>query len=181
VDAVALAAAIGGSTVGLAGVATSAWSNWLQHVSARELSARQQEHERDLARGARLFERRGPVYETMIAFLYPWMERVDATEPFMRYAGEPDPPDPPSTDEWRMMHVRLRTYGSPEVADAYDVFGEAIRSFFFHLPTIRADRAHGTDAAESVRLHKEFEAARVNVRKTLRSLERLVSDELASL
>jgi hypothetical protein len=65
---VALAAAIGGSVVGVAGVAASAWSNWLQHVSTRELASRQHEHERQLARGARLFERRAPVYEEICGF-----------------------------------------------------------------------------------------------------------------
>jgi hypothetical protein len=179
VDAVALAAAIGGSVVGVAGVAATAWSAWLQHVSARELSERQQEHERGLARGARLFERRADVYEEMLRLLYPWMERVDATEPFITFAGQP--PDPPGTDEWRAMHIRLRTYGSREVADAYDVFGEAIRSFFFQVPTLRAVRERGTDPAEAARVGKEFEAARAGVRKALRSLERIVSDELASL
>lgn len=180
-DWVALAAAIGGSVVGLAGVIATAWSNWLQQVSARELSARQQEHERGLARGARLFERRAPVYEEMLRLLYPWMERVDATERMMTFAGDPEPPEPPGAEEWRGMQVRLRTIGSGEVADAYEGFADAIRSFFRLVPTMRAIREHGEDAEEAVRVHTELEEARSNVRKTLRSLERLVSDELASL
>jgi hypothetical protein len=81
VDTVALAATIGGSVVGLAGVAATAWAAWTQRASARELAVEEHEHERDLARGARLFEKRATVYESMNDFLLVWMQRVDATEP----------------------------------------------------------------------------------------------------
>ena len=78
-DSVALAATIGGSVVGLAGVGATAWSSWLQGLRAAELASRQREHERELARGARLFERRAPVYEEMLRLLYRWMERVEGS------------------------------------------------------------------------------------------------------
>src|SRR6266508_4561494 len=59
VDAVALAATIGGSVVAFAGVGATAWSASVQRRSARELAESRHEHELRLARGARLFERRG--------------------------------------------------------------------------------------------------------------------------
>jgi hypothetical protein len=68
-DSVALAATIGGSLVGIAGVAATAWSNWLQRDSAKDLASLQHQHERELARGARLYERRAPVYEGMLMLL----------------------------------------------------------------------------------------------------------------
>jgi hypothetical protein len=61
----------------------------------------QHEHERELARGARLFERRAPVYEEMLKFLAVWRDRVNATEPVWQSDGEPGPPEPPDFEEWR--------------------------------------------------------------------------------
>jgi hypothetical protein len=53
VDAVALAATIGGSVVALAGVGATAWGAKQQRESAKELEESRQEHERQLASGAR--------------------------------------------------------------------------------------------------------------------------------
>ena len=79
------------------------------------------------------------------------------------------------------MQVRLRTYGSVAVADAYRDFADALWSFFAYVPSVRAIKERGTDAGDTVRVHEEFEEARLRVREALRSLERLVSDELAAL
>jgi hypothetical protein len=176
-----LAATIGGSVVGVAGVAASVWSNWLQHVSARELSARQQEHERELARGARLFERRAPVYEETLKLLYIATRRVDETERIIRFAGDPEPPEPPSEEEWREAQVRLRTFGSSNVADAFDAYAAAVTAFFERAREVQWHREHGEDADAAVAAHKALEEARANVHEALRTLERLVSDELAAL
>jgi hypothetical protein len=180
VDSVALAATIGGSLVGLAGVGVSAWSNWLQRDSAKELASLQHEHERELARGARLYERRAPVYEQTLTLLYPWVERVDATERLWKSAAEPEPPELPDPEEWRAMQARLGAHGSPEVSDAYREFSDAISDFFERVNEMRMIRqafAEG-DLAESA---GRMEDARRNVRGMLRKLERLVSEELAAL
>jgi hypothetical protein len=179
-DAVALAATIGGAVVGVAGVAATAWSNWLQRDSAKELASLQHQHERELARGARLYERRVPVYEQMLKLLYPWMERVDSTQRLWKSASEPEPPEPPSPEEWRAMQVELGTHGSPAVSDAYRAFSEAISEFFERVSELRMIMDHSAtgDAGEAA---GRMEAARRNVREMLRKLERLVSDELAAL
>jgi hypothetical protein len=177
VDAVALAATIGGSAVGLAGVGVTAWSIRQQRASAKELAALQHGHERDLARGARLFERRSVVYEGLLTILQLWMERVEATEPILRMAGEPEPPDPPSPDELRVMNARLRTFGSPAVADAYEAFMDAIRGFWGYVMSLRMTRDQGGANLP----WQELQDARAKVREALSKLERLVSDELASL
>ena len=179
-DAVALAATIGGSLVALAGVGVTAWGVRQQRDSAKELAESQQEHERDLARGARLFEHRATVYEELLRFMQLAMERVEKTEPLMTFAGESGPPDPPTPEESRVMIARLRTYGSHEVAEAYERFGDAARKFYgfaFSVKTIRDQGGTGD-------LAKAFEAlreARDDVRDALANLERLVSGELASL
>lgn len=179
---VALAATIGGSLVGLAGVAATVWSNRTQAILQRELTAAEHQHQRMLASGARLFERRAPVYEETLKLLYPWMERVDATERFMTLAGDPGPPEPPGREEWRDMQVRLRTNGSLAVGDAYDAFSSAIQRFYDQVHEVRTVK--GRDDVEEGRwkaAYKGLEEARKDVREKLRDLERLVSDELAAL
>jgi hypothetical protein len=84
VDSIALAATIGGSFVGLAGIGATAWGVAQQRASAKELATAQHEHERDLASGARLFERRSGVYEAMLGFLQVWVEWINATEPVLK-------------------------------------------------------------------------------------------------
>jgi hypothetical protein len=142
-DTVALAATIGGSVVALAGVGATAWSAWTQRTSARELAKEQHTHERDLARGARLFDKRASVYEAMIAYLLIWMQRIEATEPRWRRADEPEPPEPPGDDEWRAMQVPLRTFGSETVADAYDDLSGKMTGFYAAVGVVHRMREQG--------------------------------------
>jgi hypothetical protein len=180
-DSVALAATIGGSVVGLTGVAATAWSSWLQHDSAKELASTQHEHERELARGARLYERRATVYEQTLTLLYVWMDRVDLTERLWESAGDPKPPELPNLDEWRKMQARLATHGSLAVSDAYREFWESGITAFYarvaEMRMIREGHAEGVLAEAAQRM----EDARRHVRELMRKLERLVSDELAAL
>jgi hypothetical protein len=179
-DPVALAATIGGTAVGLAGVAATVRSSRLQQQSAMEIASLQHEHERELARGGRLFERRAPVYEEMLKLLYVWMERIAATEPLIRYSTDPEPPDPPAQDEWRNMQVRLRTFGSVEVADTYGEVTRVITGFFNVAAVVQVEKGGGPVNQNSDSLFQLHETRAV-VQETLRKLERLVSDELAAL
>jgi hypothetical protein len=67
VDAVALAATIGGSLVAVAGIGGNVYIARLQRRTEVKLAEDRQQHERDLARGQRLYERRAPVYESTVA------------------------------------------------------------------------------------------------------------------
>ena len=135
------------------------------------------EHERELARGERLFERRASAYEEMVGVLHLWMERINLTMPIIRFEGDPEPPDPPGDDEWRGMQVRLRTFGSAAVADAFNYFIATVNEFYAQLTAMRDARAHG----EGNEPFKKLQDARVQVQEALRALEQLVSDELAGL
>ena len=93
-DSVAFAATIGGSVVALAGVEATAWSVSQQRKSAQELAAAQHEHERRLARGARLFERRVAVYEELLVFLTTVYEEVrDIRSPMTGRVDDDREPD----------------------------------------------------------------------------------------
>jgi hypothetical protein len=107
----------------------TAWSTWTQRASARELATEQHKHERALASGARLFDKRSAVYESLVSFLQNWMRLVEANLP-VHPSSVPDLED---EEEWRVMRVRLRTFGSAAVADAYDDFTKELSDFFFLL------------------------------------------------
>jgi hypothetical protein len=183
VDTVALAATIGGSLVGLAGVGATAWSSWLQRKSATELAVRQQEHERQLARGAHLFERRAAAYEEMLRLAYVWEERVSTAEAAIR--AEPpnlaaaDLPDLPTPEEMLALLARFGTVSSEAVQVAFQGF--LLRVALFRGEARRAQNvmAHGGGDAE-----KELAASQETARKLHTSrheLQRLVSDELTGL
>jgi hypothetical protein len=178
VDAVALAATIGGSLVALAGVGVTAWGINQQRESAKDLARSQHEHERKMAQGERLFDRRAAAYEAMLAFVQVWWERIVDTEPILRLAGTPDPPAPPTPDEWRPMYVRLRTFGSQPVATLYEDFTRGAQAFFAQVGVMQAARRQPGTVEEPWR---ELEAARERVKETYDAMELLVSDELASL
>jgi hypothetical protein len=177
---VALAATIGGSLVGIAGVGATAWSNWLQRVSAKELASLQHQHERELARSARLFERREPVYEETLTLLRVWMDRVDLTERLYTSPGDPEPPELPDREKWRGMQARLGAIGSPEVSAAYGEFWDALEAFYERVKELRMlmqGYAEGEAGAAATRMNE----ARGTVGDMLQKLERVVSDELATL
>jgi hypothetical protein len=178
VDSVALAATIGGSVVALAGVAAGMWSVTQQRQSSNELADRQHTHERELARGARLFERRADLYERLVGFVHVWWERVAATEPIARWDNDPEPPEPPTIEEWRAMYVQLRTLGSVTVAEAFDEFAEAFRDFTAQVDLLRSTR---DQPSKSPAPWHEVQEARQRVRALSERVERLVSEELATL
>jgi hypothetical protein len=179
-DVVALVATVGGTLVGLAGIGVTAWGARQQRESAKDLAGLQHEHERDLARGARLFDRRSDVYEAMIDYVQVWWERIADTEPIFRAAGAPDPPEAPGPDEWRPMYVRLRTFGSPEVTALYEEFSQRTQDFFIQAGLLRA-AMNQRGSRQEPEPWEETQDARVRVKDTFDRLQRRVSEELASL
>jgi hypothetical protein len=99
VDEIAIIATISGAAVAVAGIIANAYVASVQRRQALELAEKNHAHERELASGARLFDRRGAVYEEMLGLLYLWMERVDRPEPIISFKGEPEPPEPPGRKE----------------------------------------------------------------------------------
>jgi hypothetical protein len=177
VDSVALAATIGGSVVALAGIIVTAWGTKQQRESAKELEASRQTHERLLASGERFFERRSAVYEEMVGLLRVLWEEVVATAPQLTIAGAPPVPKGPSPDERRAMDAKLRTFGSKEVADAYDEFVTSVIGF--HLVANVLPAAQELPGADV--LWNQLDDTRNAMRDDLATIERLVRDELASL
>ena len=178
-DYVALAATIGGSVVAVAGVGATVWSGWQQRKSANELADREHAHERDLARGARLFQRRAEVYEELLGFLMTVNERVNATVPVMTFSGQPEPPEMPSREKWLAMEARVRTVRSAALADAYEEWRAAVNDFGPRAIAVHEMEIENVPNRGDARM--ELEAARERVTVARSAIELLVSEELATL
>lgn len=76
------------------------------------------------------------------------------------------------------MQRRLSTYGSTDVADVVDRFLKGVRTFSIYSSSYEAVRTQGGQlAGEGI----EMERAREDAREAMKSIERSVSEELASL
>jgi hypothetical protein len=130
----ALAAAIGGPVVGVAGVIFG----WLNSKGEREktieLAGRQREHERLLAREERLHDELRASYEELLRLLFLIQMVITRTHP----DGDqmPDPPENPADEEVRRIKARASVVGSEEVItevehalDASAAFMEQARRF----------------------------------------------------
>jgi hypothetical protein len=179
VDAVALAATIGGSIVGVAGIGGSVYIARLQRKTEVKLAEDRQQHERDLARGQRLYERRAPIYEATVAFAAALMAHVEATQPIITFAGEERAlPPMPSDEDQLSRQAQLHAHGSPEVANAMDELADKVRLFFIQAGVIKTILEQGGPLQNE---RVELQATREQVRAANRTLRELVSNELASL
>jgi hypothetical protein len=179
VDAVALAASIGGTVVGVAGVISGIVLAQIQRGQAVALAASQHVHERELARGDRLYERRAPTYEAVIGIIQTVMEHVEARSPLARIIPAPDLPTEPSVDDQRAAQIQLRTHGTQEASDAYQDWFRKVRSFQFSATTYENILAQGGAQLDDTRTR--MEAARNQAREAADNLARLIGDELAGL
>jgi hypothetical protein len=177
VNAVALAATIGGSVVGLAGVISNVVLAKLRQGQELDLADKQHVHERELARGDRLYDRRAPVYESMMKIVQPVMEHVESRNPLVQFGNPPPLPPEPTIDEQRDMQIHLRTYASEEIGDAYRGWFRKVRSFQFEADTFEQLRAQGGPAMGT---RQPMDTARAEAVEAADNLARLVRDELAS-
>jgi hypothetical protein len=179
VDAVALAATIGGSVVALAGVGATAWGAKQQRESAKELEESRQEHERQLASGARYSKKLSAIYEDMFGLTRRWRPELVAAEPLTRlFAGDVQLPEAPSIDEQNAFGEKLGLFGSTTVGNAYDEFVKSLREFHAWKGTLSAtsEMIPGSDEDWN-----KFEVLRRKALEDLAKVEQLARDELRTL
>jgi hypothetical protein len=178
-EVVAIVGAISTPLVAVAGYGFAEWRSRGDRHAAHRLAEEAHGHERELARGARLYERRAPVYESMIKVVQPTMEHVEARNPVISFSNQPQLPPEPSVDDQRELQIQLRTHGSKEIGDAFQDLVQRVRSFMLNASTYETIRDQGGRddlAASGTRMHD----AREKAREAADKLARLVSDELAS-
>jgi hypothetical protein len=175
--AIALAGAIGGPLVAVVAIVASQVGARGDRAHALQMGQLQQLHEARLAQTARSYEDRKATYLELLSWLYNAMVRVQLTEPIISFAGDPDPPEAISNEEWLALQARVSAFGSAEVDGALEHFRDLDRSFYGHVSVYRALRDSGDfrDAAE-----KMTESRRL-AREAFDELRRLVREELAAL
>jgi len=179
VDAVALAATIGGSVVALAGVGATAWGAKQQRESAKELEDSRQEHERQLASGERYYQKLSAIYEDMFGLTRRWRPELVAAEPLTRlFAGEVQLPEPPSIDEQNAFAEKLGLFGSTKVGGAYDEFVKSLKEFHAWKGTLSATSGMIPGSDED---WTKFEVLRSKALADLARVERLAREELRAL
>jgi hypothetical protein len=181
VDAVALAATIGGSVVALAGVGATAWGAKQQRESAKELEDSRQEHERQLASGERYYEKLSAIYGDMFGLTRRWLPELVAAAPLTRlrlFAGELQLPEPPSIDEQKVFAEKLGLFGSTKVGHTYDEFVTSLKDFHAWKGTLTAtsELIPGSDEDWN-----KFEVLRSKALADLEKVEQLARDELREL
>lgn len=178
VNTVALAATIGGAAVGVVTVLANVALAAIRRGEEVELAEKQHAHERELARGDRLYDQRVPVYEAMNRVVNRMLEYVEARSPMLTYNVEPDLPPEPTLYEQRELHVKLATYGSTAASHAYVDFVKKVRLFHIHATAYERTKDLPTALAST---GIDMENARTAVRAAAETLQDLASDEAGSL
>lgn len=174
-DAPALAAAIGGPVVGLAGVLFGWFNAGGERAQARQLARDQREHERTLARDARLNAELREAYEELLRMVFLVEDLVTRTNPIIGPAAPP-PPMPPEADVRRVM-ARVSVIGSEEVFEALERVWAAHRTFWGHSRSVDAARQPGGGEGGG-EPWREMQEAREDFLARVRELERLIRSEV---
>ena len=107
-----------------------------------------------------------------------WRPELVAAEPLTRlFAGEVQLPEPPSIDEQNAFAEKLGLFGSTEVGDAYDEFVNSMDEFH----ALKWMLSTTSEIPVPDQAWNELEVLRSKALADLAKVERLMSDELASL
>ena len=168
---------IGSSLVGLGGLLVGAWGTRATvRAHAVERSA-DREHERLLARDARVFERRADAYEDVMRFSEMQMQMIESVYPVANPA--PTAPNfPTDAEQEAMLRGRFSAYASREADEALGSF--LLQALAFHLRAGIYERVkdQGPDAEASL---KEVNEAREEARTRFGELKDRIRDDLAAL
>jgi hypothetical protein len=141
----------------------------------------QRDHDMRARRGDRHYEGRKETYLDLLRWSLVALERVFLTEPMVTYADMPEPPDPPSQDQWRDLRARVDALGSKEVGDAADTLTTKSREFFSAVTGYRIARDSADPSSDLEATTTRMLEKREAVTHAYEDLRRLVRDELASL
>ena len=97
----------------------------------------------------------------------------------MTWEGMPEPPEPPSNEDWRDLQARVVALGSEPVNEAADALNGKLRDFRSAVMGYRISRDNLVGDLEGTT--KRMLESREEFGTALRQLERLVRQELATL
>jgi hypothetical protein len=166
-----------------------AWWAHRDHDADRDhaatLARETHEHERLLAREARLQERRAETYRAMLEMAFRVQDVVNDTLPILQWVPGPPPVEPPTIDEQRAMAARISAFGSAEVVAGFAKVTAATRVFFdaardWQMMQPGPEVMPRGSAEEFLEARHAIDRRRADVRTAVDELERLARSELAS-
>ena len=135
------------------------------------------EHERRLARDARLFDRRADVYESMMAYCEMHMQTVESRCPVIG-PGPEAPNFPIDVEEKMSLRGSFSAYASPEAEEALDSFLNQTLAFYVRADLFENLNEQGPPAGEAL---KEMNEARVDARARFSELRARIREDLAAV
>jgi hypothetical protein len=164
----------------LATIVTTSVVAWIGHLDRKG----DHEHERTLAREARLQERRAVAYRDMVAMVFRVQDVVDQTLPLFESVPPPPRIPEPTLDEQREMAATVTAFGSAEVVARLRAVVSATRAFHLavrDLSDVRLVATPSVGGADELRKAREnLRAQRADVHAAVDELERAAREELAS-
>jgi hypothetical protein len=168
----AVAAAIGGPAVGIVGLVISRLNGRDDRKNSAALARDQPEHERQIARGSRIYGDLVKAYDGLLKLAYELSERVETTHADRELSWEVEPMQPA---ELRATMVRAATISSEEVQEAMDVLWMSWESFV-------SDATQLTRKLEKLEVlgnaREELDESREVFRVSLKNLRRRVAAEI---
>jgi Mg2+ and Co2+ transporter CorA len=169
-DAAGLAA-IGGSAVGVAGVAFGWLNSRGERDHAIHIAVAQHQHESDIARNARLHEEMSNGYAALLQVFYLYQLIVVRTHPMI--GPLPAPPAWPPDEHVQEVAARASVIGSEDVVAAFEDLLARLGEFRAQVMTLDRLLAEHADA-QAVQVRIDVEAARRRFNAQLTELERLM-------
>jgi hypothetical protein len=178
-DASGIAAAVGGSVVGVAGILTAWDASRKERASRLADAAAERAHARELAHGGRVWAERRSAYQALVAFLLDIMSTVESTHPLItfRAAAQPDAagaadwvpearqaPDTEEEAQLRDLEAAVLTLGSADLVALVDGFMKARRSFSFQAWSFEQVRAQAGQGEATREAREAMEAKRAELR-----------------
>jgi hypothetical protein len=165
--------------VALAGVITTGLVAVIGSVVTSLVARGNRQHERDLQRGERLFEKRGAIYVDLFRWADVHLVRVERTNPIITMGPPLQPPDPPPEAELVTMQAQVAVYGSSAVWQLIEEFAQAVRDFFFASSMLEIEQRRQT--ADTTRAWEALTEKRTEVRTLHLKLRLQVQQEIERL
>jgi hypothetical protein len=164
-------------SVGLAGLVFGAAGARATRRAHSADKAADREHERLLARDARLFERRANAYEGVMKVCDFHMQTVESRNPII-VPGPTAPTFPGDEEEEMLSRSRFSTYASPEADEALESFLKQTLAFYICADLYEHVREHGSPDSAPL---KEMNKAREEVRARFGEVKVRIREELAAV
>lgn len=170
------------SVLALASVIVAGIAAVSSPVSNQLIARARNGHERRQAAIERRQRRLEPTYRELIPYLLRLRDTVARTEPFLKWEGEPGPPEPLGEDDLRRIETEVALNGSHAILERLQAIVALSRTFYANVGYYRdmkAGRAPET-AGDTRTAGEQMEASRKSLFEAVREAVERANEELQS-